>query len=39
MEELSKLMQLPSPYIALRVIADKLLDVIEAVDTRQVVKQ
>jgi hypothetical protein len=36
MEELSKLMHPPSPYIALRVITDKLQDIIEAVDTRQV---
>jgi hypothetical protein len=37
-EELSRLMQTPHPYIALGVIADKLLDIIEAVDYRQVVR-
>jgi hypothetical protein len=36
MEELSQLMQPPYPYIALRVISGKLLDLIEAVDYRQV---
>jgi hypothetical protein len=39
MEELSQLMQPPYPYIALRVISGKLLDLIEAVDYRQVVRQ
>jgi hypothetical protein len=39
MEELSRLIQPPYPYIALRVISGKLLDLIEAVDYRQVVRQ